>query len=110
MEKNTTIEFCTNHEYIREYILSRDLEDAFAHEAAAEWCDEFIRRAEAAGFETEQARGQRAMFHGWNGANTFAHKGAGWGTFDALTPGQIESLDRFSAEAAEAVNANPNWA
>lgn len=108
---NATIEICTNNEFIRDSILDPDAFDSelWGDEAAREWHGEFCQRLELAGFNTRNAQGQRVLLHGWNGANTWANSGSGWGTFDELTEGEVDQIIALCDEAVETVQANPAW-
>ena len=97
------IEVCSNKEYVANNILDMDLESVHRYDAANEWFGAVCRKIDELFGEsvTVAAKGQRSMYHGWNGANTFARKGSGLGTFDNFTAEEWEAceaiVDRESA-------------
>lgn len=90
-----TLEVCRNTEWLRENAgLNLDLiEDGMENEAADMLGSLIDRNLCDAGFETTSPKGQRASYHGWNGANTFSHKFGAAATFDNVTPGQEEHIE-----------------
>lgn len=84
MASTITFEVCCNTEWLRENFTGAEFGDETAELAESE----LHSRLSAAGFETERAKGQRIMYHGWNGANTFRHLLGPVGTFDSLTKEQ----------------------
>lgn len=100
-----TLEVCTNTEWLRENcLLNLDvILDGAENEAADAIGDAIMDRLASRGYQIERARGQRTQYHGWNGANTFAHKLGPVGTFDRLTGEQIEEIEAAIGEAREVV-------
>lgn len=90
----TTLEVCCNLEWIRDNAgLNLDeIEECDWDEAAEELQSLLHDKLTLAGFETERANGQRILFHGWNGCNTFKHKLGPVGTFETLTATQQEVI------------------
>lgn len=104
------IEVCGNYEWIGQMVLDcTKIADTWRDEAAAEWYNAVCRAIDDMGYESVSARGQRSSYHGWNGANTFARKGCGLGTFDELTDAEWSALEDAASRAADEVNANTNW-
>ena len=111
MSEIKTIEVCTNNEYIGEYLLGADSVDLDNYRDAAgnHWHALVCNKLEDAGFQVVNARGQRMLFHGWHGTNTWSHHGRGWGTFDTLTDEQVELIDQVVDEAAVEMRKNPRY-
>lgn len=104
-DEMTTLEICTNTEWLREHAginLDR-IEDGSENDAADDFCRRLWNRLESAGYTVERAKGQRMTLHGWNGANTFRHKLGPVGTFDNLTAEQESDIFGMIAEAQESV-------
>lgn len=100
-----TLEVCSNVEWLRENAginLDR-IADGLESDAAREFGSEICSRLENAGYQTCSAKGQRTTFHGWNGANTFAHKLGPVGTLDDLTAEQEAEIWGLVADAQESV-------
>lgn len=95
-----TLEICSNTEWLREMAgLSLDrIADGLENDAAEEFGREIDRRLSALGYGCISPRGQRVLYHGWNGANTFAHKLGAVGTFSPLSAEQQEEI--FAAQTA----------
>lgn len=72
------LELCSNCEWWRVFGPLDTDDDDVVNEVIGAVC----RALEDAGHVVELSRGRRAMCHGWNGANTFARKYGGLGTFD----------------------------
>lgn len=102
-----TLEVCSNREWLRDMAgLNLDaIDDGLEEDAAAEYGSAICAKLEAAGYKVCCARGQRGMFHGWNGANTFAHKLGPVGTFDDLTREQQEEVFSLIASAQNEIEA-----
>ncbi len=81
--------------------------DGWEAEASADWYGRVESALERLGYETECARGQRILYHGWNGANTFARKDAGLGTFDALSDEEWAACEAAAYAATVAVAGPP---
>jgi hypothetical protein len=102
----TKLEICSNSEWLSQCLDADSIRDGYEDEAGNYFAAELHRRLMAAGYETESARGQRMLYHGWNGANTFAHKIGPVATFDTLEPAEeseiegIVSAAKADAEAA----------
>lgn len=105
VKNEVTLEVCSNVEWLRENAgLNLDrLADGMENDAAREFGSEICSRLENFGYKTCSAKGQRITFHGWNGANTFAHKLGPVGTFDDLTTEQESEIFAAIAEAQDAV-------
>lgn len=102
-----TLEVCSNTEWLRENAgldLSR-IEESLQNDAAEALRSELHERLNAAGYETRSAKGQRVLYHGWNGANTFTRKMGPVGTFDALTDSQFSEVCEITGEATDAIMA-----
>lgn len=105
--ESITLEICRNTEWLRENAgldLSR-IEESMQNDAADALGSELHDRLNAAGYETCNAKGQRILFHGWNGANTFAHKMGPVGTFCKLTDAQFSEVCKITGEACDAIMA-----
>lgn len=100
----TVTEICTNTEWLRENtrLNLEAIRDGAENDAADMIADELFRRLDLAGYETERAQGQRASYHGWNGANLFAHKLGPVGTFSPITAEQAAEIEAIVAAAVEA--------
>jgi hypothetical protein len=104
------IEICTNNEWIGQQLDNLGLEDGtLRDEAATEYYDVAVRAAESspalAGHEFVRAKGQRSLYHVWNGAQ-FTHRRGIFGTFAELTDSQIEAMsaaDEAGRVAAQAM-------
>lgn len=100
------LELCTCTEWLRENAglcldsIESGSEDAAADELHARICGGL----EAAGYNVENAKGQRRTFHGWNGANTFTHLLGPVGTFDKLTNQQTDEILGIIGRARDAVH------
>lgn len=82
------IEVCSNNEWVVNHLLSElGLENTNKNEAANEWFDDTCRQIDDLFGDdiTAASNGQRAMYHGWNGANMFTRKESGIGTFSEFT-------------------------
>lgn len=92
------IEVCSNNEWLG---LGGE---RYQDEAGSDWCNAVIRKLEEEfGYGVAiRAQGQRTLYHGWNGANTFERKGSGLGTFDTFTDAEWDRAcaiaDQCSAE------------
>lgn len=86
-----TFEVCSNTEWLRGVLDIDAIEDGYEDDAANCYASELHRLLCDAGFQTERAKGQRILFHGWNGANTFKHLLGPIGTFDDLTTEEKDS-------------------
>ena len=98
------LEVCENTEWLRENsgLQIELIEDGHEDMAAAAVAGHLFRMLDAAGYVSTPARGQRAMYHGWNGASTFQKKIGPVGTFSALTAAQIEEITDLCAAATQA--------
>ena len=101
----TTIEYCTNDEWLASAICDEAGDDnhTWRSEAATEYVDTAIRVAEDEGLTVERASGQRILFHGWNGAH-FTWRAGIFGVFGELTDEEkriLESADAAGRKAAE---------
>lgn len=101
----TTLVVCSNTEWLRENAgLNLDLlADGRENEAADALGSELDARLRDAGFAVDHARGQHATYHGWNGANTFAHKLGAAGTFDDLTSAQQDEILSIQSAVAKEI-------
>jgi hypothetical protein len=86
------LELCTNNEAIQGWC-GLDWSDFDGNDYAVQMAAEDFTAAlweslEAAGYEVERAKGQRATCHGWNGANTFRWKSGPLGSFEIPTEAQ----------------------
>lgn len=103
------IEICNNREFIRENILDLpELGEAMRNAAAEEWSVRAfgeILAIEGADMDPINPRGQRQMYHGWNGAQGWMRRGIGWGTFDTLTPARVEAIDTALEALTNRINA-----
>lgn len=88
------IEVCSNEEWLENNAgLDLDIIPEGDWEDAANFLGNQIHlELEIMGFETISARGQRILYHGWNGANIFRHKMGPVGTFDRLSEKQISKI------------------
>jgi len=102
-----TIEVCSNNEWLEVYGPLCDLDVDGDRSAGDDWFNRVCRRLEdELDVETEAARGQRSMCHGWNGANTFARKGSGLGTFYDFTDEEWDRAEEIACEVANEVIAD----
>lgn len=69
------LEVCCATEWLRDHVLRDLAPDGWENESADALYGELLWRLRDAGFVPVQARGQRQFCDGWNGANTFTHKG-----------------------------------
>jgi len=81
------LELCTNNEAIRGWC-GLDWSDYAAQMAAEDFTAALWDVLEAAGYDVDRAKGQRATCHGWNGANTFRWKSGPVGSFEVPTEAQ----------------------
>lgn len=98
-----TLEVCSNTEWLRE-MAGLDLDaipDGCENEAAETLHRDVTAALERAGYNVENAKGQRCTFHGWNGANTFQHLLGMVGTCDSLTTQQQEEILRIIGTAKD---------
>lgn len=80
-----TIEFCTNVEWLSDGYRADGMDgDEVADARLDAALAALAKDPRAVYLETERANGQRTMFHGWNGANTFRYKFGIFGTFSEL--------------------------
>lgn len=100
-----TLEVCSNVEWLRENAgLNLDrIADGMEDDAARKLGSEICSRLEDAGYKTCSAKGQRTMFHGWNGANTFTCKLGPVGTFDDLTAEQEAEIFELISAAQDSI-------
>lgn len=90
------IEICTNREWWQAFGgLDVGLEDGFGDERVDEYIGHVWGALEAARHDVEGAQGQRIFCHGWNGANTFARKSGGIGTFDDVTKAEWKAANEI---------------
>ena len=94
-----TLEICSNTEYLAQCLDADAIRDGYENEAGDYFGGELHRRLMAAGYDTESAKGQRILYHGWNGANTFTHKLGPVATFDELTAEEIDQIEAIIGEA-----------
>lgn len=97
------VEICTDSEWLVVYGPLSELGHESTHqdEAATEWFSAVSRRLERElGVDTVRAQGQRTLCHGWNGANTFARKGSGLGTFDGFCDEVWDMAEEIACEEA----------
>jgi hypothetical protein len=98
------LELCTNTEWLQNHWLDLSGVSESNHEDAANEAYRVLDRAlEDAGYETIRAQGQRVMFHGWNGANTFRWKYGPVGTFEALTIEQRDAIAEIVGDVEVAI-------
>jgi hypothetical protein len=102
------IEICSNTEWLFVFgPLEETDPDSYEtqQEQSIQWSCEVERRIEKqlTGVECVCSRGQRAMCHGWNGANTFTRKGRGLGTFDEFTDKEWLALEEISTDVADEI-------
>lgn len=100
-----TIEVCSNNEWLVVYGPLSDLGIEYSGNAQNEWFGEVCRRLDDEfGYGTASfAQGQRGLCHGWNGANTFARKGGGLGTFDSFTEAEWDRAQEIAGEVASKI-------
>jgi len=100
-----TLELCTSTEWLRENagLCLDDIEDGLENTAAEELHARLYGGLEAAGYNVENAKGQRILYHGWNGANTFTHLMGPVGTFCKLTKKQQDEIYAIIDRARKAV-------
>lgn len=98
-----TLEVCCCTEWLRENTCLdlEAIEDGMHDTAASELGREIVRRLDAAGYVTAHPKGQRSLYHGWNGANTFTHKLSAVGTFDSLTNEQVSEIEDAQCNALD---------
>lgn len=98
-----TIEVCRNQEWLTNNGPQglRDLDNDCADEWFGDVCrqlrDMFPRD------EVVAAKGQRVLYHGWNGANTFNRKESGLGTFDVFTDDEWEAAVEIAEKVADQI-------
>ena len=84
------IEICTNEEWIGQLI---GVEDFGREDAAIAWFERVHDAIIAAGFDPVNAKGQRSLYHGWNGAQFERRSYGGVGSFDdSITENKWASL------------------
>lgn len=103
-----SFEICKNPEWLENHcgcIPSAEGTGCTEKELAGAFTDVLIRELESRfpGCEIDWPKGSRSLYHGWNGANTFAHKLGPVGTFSRLTDSQIEAVHAAVDAASEEV-------
>ena len=98
-----TLEICSNTEWLREHgrLNINLIPDGMEDEAADDFGGNLHRCLTGRGFKTESARGQRMLYHGWNGANLFKHSFGAVATFDELTAEQEAEIEQAVESARE---------
>jgi len=87
------VEVCCSHEWLEacgmncDGIAESDIEDALHH-----FTDTLFFALDGAGFDAVRARGRRGRCDVWHGFKMFSHKLGPVGTFDVLTPAQVEEI------------------
>jgi len=104
------LEVNTNAEWVRLYSCADfdDIDETDEADAVSTFMRALDDALADAGFETENAKGQRTLCHGWHGANTFRHKIGPVGTFGDLTDDQIDRIESAYFDAADVMAAK--WA
>jgi len=98
-----TIELCSNDEWVVNHLMGGlGLEFADPESASNQWFDTVSDRIKSLmpDLKIEPSAGQRAFYHGWNGANIFARKGHGLGAFDNFSDEEWDQLTTISLEVA----------
>lgn len=95
--KEVEFEVCENHEFIEQSFDCPEnpdsLEIAGVVDAEIVKFEELCKTAGISAIFTSPKHG-RLTYHGWNGA-AFDYKNKIFGTFDELTPEEIEILDKY---------------
>ena len=103
MSKSVKVELCQNVEWLSQHIVN-ECPEGWETEVAAAYQDAAWRHIYDAGVAIESARGQRSLYHGWNGDQFHSYQIGGLMVFGALTP-ELEKLvddaDTTGRDAAE---------
>lgn len=102
MKPNNKIELevCSNVEWLRNNCLG--VIDNDADDAARELGFRVFAMLVGAGYSVENAKGQRVLFHGWNGAH-FTWRCGPVGTFEDLTAKQKDEIEGIVAAVENGV-------
>lgn len=92
---DTTLEVNSNTEWLRVYshVDFDEIDDVHEDDAARTFTDSLHVALWDVGFETESAKGQRTLLHGWHGFNLFRHKIGPVGTFGDLADDDIDLIE-----------------
>ena len=104
MKMAKEIEVCSCTEYLRQAIDA----EVWAHEheadeAADSYAAQLHVELESRGFVTECAKGQRVLYHGWNGFNLWEFKDREVGSFEVMTDHDQQLIGEAKCAALDAV-------
>ena len=105
MTATRTIEVCSNNEWLVVYGPLSDLGLEYSGNAQNKWFGEVCRRLDDLfGYGTAiYAQGQRGLCHGWSGANMFAKKGSGIGTFAEFSVEEWDKAEQIACDVAREI-------
>ena len=98
MKNEIVFEVCSNSEWIEQNLECPENPDsAEINVVVHEEIEKFTKLCQEAGLGIPQftsPKGQRILYHGWNGAG-FAYKNGIFGGFNDFTPEQKKILDKY---------------
>jgi hypothetical protein len=98
-----TVEVCRNIEWVREHEINKDgIEEADLDDAADTYSQAVYEALTEKGWNVSWSKGERIMFHAWNGARFTTKRGC-VGSWEKLTEEQLAVVDEARRLADEAV-------